>query len=64
VSRAAATQKAALETLVRYLAVEAAPLGITVNAVSPGVVTTESLEVYVRRTRSGSWDRPSGWTGD
>jgi enoyl-[acyl-carrier protein] reductase III len=41
-----ASAKAALEVLTRYLAVEAAPLGITVNAVSPGVVATESVEVY------------------
>lgn len=41
-----ASAKAALETLTRYLAVEAAPLGITVNAVSPGVVDTDSLEFY------------------
>jgi len=41
-----ASAKAALEALTRYLAVEAAPLGITVNAVSPGVVDTDSLDVY------------------
>ncbi|SEG93518.1 Enoyl-[acyl-carrier-protein] reductase [NADH] [Actinacidiphila yanglinensis] len=34
--------KAALESLVRYLAVEFAPLGITVNAVSPSKIATAS----------------------
>ncbi len=38
--------KAALEALTRYLAVEAAPLGITVNGVSPGVVATDSSHTY------------------
>jgi enoyl-[acyl-carrier protein] reductase III len=38
--------KAALEALVRYLAVELAPMGITVNAVSPGLVRTEALEHF------------------
>ena len=35
--------KAALEALVRYLGAELAPHGITVNAVSPGVVFTDAL---------------------
>jgi len=38
--------KAALETLTRYLAVELAPLGITVNGVSPGLVETDSSRTY------------------
>ncbi len=35
--------KAALETITRYMAVELAPHGIAVNAVSPGMVATEAL---------------------
>jgi enoyl-[acyl-carrier protein] reductase III len=38
--------KAALEALVRYLAVELAPRGISVNAVSAGVVETGALEHF------------------
>jgi enoyl-[acyl-carrier protein] reductase III len=38
--------KAALEALVRYLAVELAPRDIRVNAVSPGVVETGALEHF------------------
>ena len=55
--------KAALEALVRYLAVELAPRGIRVNAVSAGLVETgaleyfnnrdEMLEYYKRRTPAG-----------
>jgi len=40
------TSKAALESVVRYLAVELAPRGIHVNAVSAGVVDTEALEFF------------------
>ncbi len=40
------TSKAALESVVRYLAVELAPRGIRVNAVSAGVVETEALEHF------------------
>jgi enoyl-[acyl-carrier protein] reductase III len=40
------TSKAALESLVRYLAVEFAPRGIRVNAVSAGVVETEALDHF------------------
>jgi enoyl-[acyl-carrier protein] reductase III len=38
--------KAALEALVRYLAVELAPRGIRVNAVSAGVVETGALDYF------------------
>jgi enoyl-[acyl-carrier protein] reductase III len=38
--------KAALEALVRYLAVELAHRGIRVNAVSAGVVATGALEHF------------------
>jgi enoyl-[acyl-carrier protein] reductase III len=43
------TSKAALEALVRYLAVELAPRGIRVNAVSAGVVETDALAHFPNR---------------
>jgi len=45
------TSKAALESLVRYLAVELAPRGIRVNAVSGGVVDTEALDYFPNKER-------------
>ena len=45
------TSKAALESLVRYLAVELAPRGIRVNAVSAGLVDTGALEFFSDRER-------------
>jgi enoyl-[acyl-carrier protein] reductase III len=41
--------KAALEALVRYLAVELAPQGIRVNAVSAGLVETSALDYFAKR---------------
>jgi enoyl-[acyl-carrier protein] reductase III len=43
------TSKAALESLVRYLAVELAPRGIRVNAVSASVVETGALDHFPNR---------------
>ena len=40
------TSKAALESVVRYLGVELAPMGINANAVSGGVVDTGALEHF------------------
>lgn len=41
-----AASKAALESLVRALAIELAPAGITVNALTPGVTATRSLDRF------------------
>jgi enoyl-[acyl-carrier protein] reductase III len=57
------TSKAALESLVRYLAVELAPRGIRVNAVSAGVVETEALEHFPNKEhmlREGHERTPAG----
>ena len=43
------TSKAALESLTRYLAVELAPQGIAVNAVSGGYVETGALDHFPNR---------------
>lgn len=43
--------KAALEALTRYLAVELAPFGVSVNAVSPGMVATGAL-THFRQLRT------------
>jgi enoyl-[acyl-carrier protein] reductase III len=43
------TSKAALESLVRYLAVELAPRGLRVNAISGGVVDTGALDYFPNR---------------
>ena len=59
--------KAALESVVRYLAVELAPRGIRANTVSAGVVETEALEHFpnkdemlrsVQRTPAGRLVEP------
>ncbi|MHB8933489.1 MAG: SDR family oxidoreductase, partial [Bellilinea sp.] len=43
---AVGASKAALESLVRYLAVELAPQNIVVNAVSPSIVETDALKHF------------------
>jgi len=60
--------KAAIETLIRYLAVELIPHGIVCNAISPGVVETEALNFFpskdailsegLRRTPAGRFVTP------
>ena len=47
--------KAALEAIVRHLAVELAPRGIRVNAVSGGVVETDALQAFPNREQMLSW---------
>jgi enoyl-[acyl-carrier protein] reductase III len=47
--------KAALESVIRYLAVELAPQGIRVNGVSAGVVETGALEHFPNKERMLSW---------
>jgi enoyl-[acyl-carrier protein] reductase III len=47
---AVGASKAALESLVRHLALELAPKGINVNAVSAGVVDTEALKHFPNRS--------------
>ncbi len=57
------TSKAALESVVRYLAVELAPAGIRVNAVSAGVVETGALEHFPNKEEmlaSGRERTPAG----
>lgn len=41
--------KAAIESLVKYMAVEFAPQGIRVNTLSPGVVDTDALRHFPQR---------------
>ena len=60
------TSKAALEALIRYLAVELAPLGIRANAVSGGVVDTGALDHFPNKDemlRFGRDNRPGGSSG-
>jgi enoyl-[acyl-carrier protein] reductase III len=57
------TSKAALESVVRYLAVELSPRGIRVNAVSAGVVETEALDHFPNREEmlsAGKTRTPAG----
>jgi enoyl-[acyl-carrier protein] reductase III len=49
------TSKAALEALVRYLAVELAPREIRVNAVSAGLVETGALDHFLNREEMLAW---------
>jgi len=49
--------KAALEAIVRYLAVELAPRGIRVNTVSAGLVETDALDHFPNREEMLSWSR-------
>ena len=46
---AVGASKAALESLVRHLAIELAPRGINVNAVSAGIVETDALKFFPNR---------------
>lgn len=46
---AVGASKAALESLVRHLAIELAPKGIRVNAISAGVVDTDALKHFANR---------------
>jgi enoyl-[acyl-carrier protein] reductase III len=57
------TSKAAVESLVRYLAVELAPRGIRVNTVSAGVVETAALEHFPNKDemlQAGREQTPAG----
>lgn len=49
--------KAALEALVRYLAVELAPYNIVVNAISPGLVLTDALNNFQFMKQMGIVER-------
>ena len=49
--------KAALESIVRHLAVELAPRGIRVNAVSAGVVETDALDAFPNREQMLAWSK-------
>jgi enoyl-[acyl-carrier protein] reductase III len=51
--------KAAMESLVRSLALELGPRGITVNAVSPGLLDTDSSRLYVEQGLGVKWDEAS-----
>jgi len=48
---AVGTSKSAVETLVRYLAVELAPYNVVVNAVAPGICDTDALRNYLRQAQ-------------
>jgi len=48
--------KAALEQLVRYLAVELGPQDIAVNSVLPGFVATDSARIWADASYPGGWE--------
>jgi enoyl-[acyl-carrier protein] reductase III len=48
--------KAAMEQLVRYLAVELGPHDIAVNSVVPGFVTTDSSRLWADTSHPGGWE--------
>ena len=52
--------KAAAEGLVRGLALELGPLGITVNAVTPGFIETDSSTYYVTEGLGLGYERATG----
>jgi enoyl-[acyl-carrier protein] reductase III len=51
--------KAAMESLVRSLALELGPRGVTVNAVSPGLLDTASSRLYLERGLGLDWPEAS-----
>jgi len=57
--------KAILETLTRYLAVELAPRGISVNCVSGGVIETDALNAFANKEEMLAFGRraPMGRLG-
>ena len=64
---AVGASKAALESLVRHLAVELAPAGVRVNAVSAGTVDTDALKHFPNRERAARRQRAAarrraGWS--
>jgi len=48
--------KAAMEQLVRYLAVELGPHDIAVNSILPGFVTTDSSRLWADTSHPGGWE--------
>jgi len=54
--------KAALESLTRYFATELGPKGITSNAISPGVVETESAKYYAAHKYESFKSKVTGLT--
>jgi enoyl-[acyl-carrier protein] reductase III len=48
--------KAAMEQLVRYLAVELGPDDVAVNSVMPGFVTTDSSRLWADTSHPGGWE--------